>query len=248
MTGVQTCALPICFPVTINTSDYLGTNFNKKNPITQNDIVVTFDGKNNVIISGILEEESDYKSENSYLYNFYRNRLFRVNTMPQTNIQRGKIIIGSQVLYPSIQKDIIKLINENDANKRIKLATQECESGKYFYELRNKELTYKYCKSPTSSISVFQETPIYLEDWEDLQYIKANIGDKAYVKKNGAWYEYYYQGDSSIKWIPTGLGNELTSVDDGLTVEDRILSYIPDSKDLLLRRDGGCMLANGQLS
>ena len=232
----------------LSTSDYLGTNFNKKNPITQNDIVVTFDGKNNVIISGILEEESDYKkSENSYLYNFYRNRLFRVNTMPQTNLQKGKIIIGSQVLYPSIQKDIIKLINENDANKRIKLATQECESGKYFYELRNKELTYKYCKSPTSSISVFQETPIYLEDWEDLQYIKANIGDKAYVKKNGAWYEYYYQGDCSIKWIPTGLGNELTSVDDGLTVEDRILSYIPDSKDLLLRRDGGCMLANGDI-
>ena len=232
----------------LSTSDYLGTNFNKKNPITQNDIVVTFDGKNNVIISGILEEESDYKkSENSYLYNFYRNKLFRVNTMPQTNVQKGKIIIGSQVLYPSIQKDIIKLINENDANKRIKLATQECESGKYFYELRNKELTYKYCKSPTSSISVFQETPIYLEDWEDLQYIKANIGDKAYVKKNGAWYEYYYQGDSSIKWIPSGLGNELTSVDDGLTVEDRILSYIPDSKDLLLRRDGGCMLANGDI-
>lgn len=231
----------------LSTSDYLGTNFNKKNPITQNDIVVTFTGKNNVIISGILEKESDYKSENSYLYNFYRNRLFRVNTMPQTNVQKGKIIIGSQVLYPSIQKDIIKLINENDANKRIKLATQECESGKYFYELRNKELTYKYCKSPTSSISVFQETPIYLEDWEDLQYIKANIGDKAYVKKNGAWYEYYYQGDSSIKWIPTGLGNELTSVDDGLTVEDRILSYIPDSKDLLLRRDGGCMLANGDI-
>ena len=231
----------------LSTSDYLGTNFNKKNPITQNDIVVTFDGKNNVIISGILEKESDYKSENSYLYNFYRNRLFRVNTMPQTNLQKGKIIIGSQVLYPSIQKDIIKLINENDANKRIKLATQECESGKYFYELRNKELTYKYCKSPTSSISVFQETPIYLEDWEDLQYIKANIGDKAYVKKNGAWYEYYYQGDSSIKWIPSGLGNELTSVDDGLTVEDRILSYIPDSKDLLLRRDGGCMLANGDI-
>jgi len=187
----------------LSTSDYLGTNFNKKNPITQNDIVVTFDGKNNVIIYGILEEESDYKkSENSYLYNFYRNRLFRVNTMPQTNVQKGKIIIGSQVLYPSIQKDIIKLINENDANKRIKLATQECESGKYFYELRNGELTYKYCKTPTSSISVFQEAPIYLEDWEDLQYIKANIGDKAYVKKNGAWYEYYYQGDSSIKWIP----------------------------------------------
>lgn len=167
----------------LSTSDYLGTNFNKKNPIDQNDIVVTFDGKNNVIIYGILEEEGDYKSEKDYLYNFYRNRLFRVNTMPQTNIQRGKIIIGSQVLYPSIQKDIIKLINENDANKRIKLATQECESGKYFYELRNKELTYKYCKSPTSSISVFQETPIYLEDWEDLQYIKANIGDKACEKK-----------------------------------------------------------------
>lgn len=229
------------------TSDYLGTNFNKKNPITQNDIVVTFDLKNNAFIKGILEKDSDYKIDNGYLYNFYSNKLFRVNTIATTDVSKANLLIGSQVLYSPIQKEITKLINENDANKRIKLATQECEAGKYFYELRNGELTYKYCKTPTSSISVFQEAPIYLEDWEDLQYIKANIGDKAYVKKNGSWYEYYYQGDASTKWIPSGLGDELTSVDDGLTVEDRILSYIPNAKDLLLRRDGGCMLANGDI-
>ena len=55
----------------------------------------------------------------------------------------------------------------------------------------------------------------------------------------------YYQGDSSIKWIPTGLGNELTSVDDGLTVEDRIFILYTWFKRFTFRRDGGCMLANG---
>ncbi len=229
------------------TSDYLGTNFNKKNPLTQNDIVVTFDAKNNVFIKGVLEKDSDYKSDNGYLYNFYSNKLFRVNTISPTDTLKANLLIGTQVLYPKIQRDIVKLINENDTNKRIKLSTQECESGKYFYELRNGELTYKYCKSPTKIITVYQEAPIYLEDWEDLQYIKANIGDKAYVKKNGTWYEYYYQGDSTTKWIPSGLGDVLTSVDDQIDVEDRILSYIPDAKDLLLRRDGGCMLANGDI-
>ena len=147
------------------TSDYLGTNFNKKNPLTQNDIVVTFDVKNNVFIKGILEKNSDYRIDNGYLYNFYSNKLFRVNTISPADTSKTNLLIGSQVIYPSIQKDIIKLINENNTNKRIKLSTQECEAGKYFYELRNSELTYKYCKTPTLSISVYQDAPIYFEDW-----------------------------------------------------------------------------------
>lgn len=36
--------------------DYLGVNFNKKNPITSNDIVVTFDANNNAYIKGAVEE------------------------------------------------------------------------------------------------------------------------------------------------------------------------------------------------
>lgn len=227
--------------------DYLGVNFNKKNSLTSNDIKVNFDSKNNVFILGSLEEEAQYKTDNNYLYDFYINKIYRVNTISPLNKTKEKLLIGSQIIYSSTQKEIVSLITQNDTNKKIKLSTQNCESGKYFYELRDNELTYKYCKTPTYPITVYQDAPIYLENWEDLEFVKGNIGDKAYVKKNGSWYEYYYQGDSTTKWIPQGMGDVLTSVDENLDLEDRILSYIPDSKDLVLRRDGGCMLANGDI-
>jgi hypothetical protein len=226
---------------------YLGSNFNKNNPLTTEDIKVIFDSKNSAFIQGVYEEITKYNSDNNYLYNFYVNKIFRVNTVPPVNITKEKLLIGSQIKYNDIQKDIVSLINENNSDKKIKLSTASCESGKYFYELRNGILTYKYCKASDVSIEVYQEAPIYLEDWEDLQYVRANIGDKAYVKKNGSWYEYYYQGEASIKWIASGIGDALTSVDDTLDLADRILSYIPDSKDLVFRRDGGCMLANGDI-
>ena len=50
--------------------DYLGVNFNKKNPITSNDIVVTFDANNNAYIKGAIEKEVNYQDEYKYLYNF----------------------------------------------------------------------------------------------------------------------------------------------------------------------------------
>ena len=229
------------------TEEYLGINFNKTNPLTNENMEIAFDSKNTAYIKGVIKEESEYESDNKYLYNFYINKLFRVNTIAPFDTTKEKLTIGSQILYSDIQKEIVSLITENDANKKIKLSNQECVSNLYFYELDNGKLIYKYCKSASSSVEVYQESPIYLEDWEDLQYIKANIGDKAYVKKNGTWYEYYYQGDASIKWIATGIGDALTSNDDSLDLEDRILSYIPDSKDLVFRRDGGCMLANGDI-
>ena len=231
----------------LSTKEYLGTNFNKINPLTNEDMEITFDTKNTAYIKGVIKEESEYETDNKYLYNFYVNKLFRVNTIPPFDTTKEKITIGSQILYSDIQKEIISLINENDTNKKIKLSNQDCVSDLYFYELNNGKLIYKYCKSASSSIEVYQEAPIYLEDWEDLQYVKANIGDKAYAKKNGTWYEYYYQGDSSIKWIAAGIGDALTSNNTDLDLEDRILSYIPKSKDLVFRRDGGCMLANGDI-
>ncbi len=229
------------------TEEYLGINFNKTNPLTNENMEIAFDSKNTAYIKGVIKEESEYESDNKYLYNFYINKLFRVNTIAPFDTTKEKLTIGSQILYSDIQKEIVSLITENDTSKKIKLSNQECVSNLYFYELDNGKLIYKYCKSASSSIEVYQESPIYLEDWEDLQYIKANIGDKAYVKKNGTWYEYYYQGDASIKWIATGIGDALTSTDYSLDLEDRILSYIPDSKDLVFRRDGGCMLANGDI-
>lgn len=234
----------------LETPEYLGVNFNKTNPITSKEIKVIFDTnddkKNSAYILGVIEKESEYKQEYNYLYNFYTNKVFRVNTIPPIDITKEKLVLGALVLYGDIQKQIVSVLNETNP-KDIKLSNQPCNVDEYFYELNNGKLTYKFCRTDYS-FDIYQEAPIYLENWEDLAYVKANIGDKAYVKKNNSWYEYYYQGDvDSDRWIPTGTGDSSTVLDNELSIEDRILSYIPDSKDLVLRKDGGCMLANGDI-
>lgn len=226
--------------------DYLGTNFNKINPITNKEIIITFDTKNNAFIKGAIEKEADYKEEYNYLYNFYTNKVFRVNTIPPKTILKADLAKGTQVLYNNIQKEIAILITNNDT--KIFLPTQNCEIKKYFYELGNEKLTYKYCKENGIALEVFQNSPIYLEDWDDLQYIKGEIGATAFVKKNGEWYEYYYQGNSGEHWIPVGEGEKLSSEqqEESQYIE-KISSYIPNAKDLFIRQSGGCMLANGDI-
>lgn len=225
------------------TSDYLGTNFNRYNPMTKQNISVIFDTNNSAFIKGVFEAENQHKAEYNYLYNFYINKIFRVNTIPPKNNTKAELVKGSLVLYNSIQNEIVKVINRN--TNKIFLPTQACEVGNYYYELKNEKLIYKYCKTATSSIEVYQESPVYLDNLDDLKYIKIEIGEKAYVKDGISWYEYYYEGNGS--WIPLGTGRTTGQVNDEISIEDRILSYIPDAKDLVLRRDGGCMLANGDI-
>ena len=225
------------------TSDYLGTNFNRYNPMTKQNISVVFDSNNSAFIKGVFEAENQHKAEYNYLYNFYINKIFRVNTIPPKNNTKAELVKGSLVLYNSIQNEIVKVINRN--TNKIFLPTQACEIGNYYYELKNEKLIYKYCKTATSSIEVYQESPVYLDNLDDLKYIKIEIGEKAYVKDGISWYEYYYEGNGS--WIPLGTGRTTGQVNDEISIEDRILSYIPDAKDLVLRRDGGCMLANGDI-
>ena len=56
----------------LETSEYLGTNFNKINPLTKANIVVVFDSTtNNAFIKGAIEAENKYSAEYNYLYNFY---------------------------------------------------------------------------------------------------------------------------------------------------------------------------------
>lgn len=225
------------------TSSYLGTNFNKYNPITKQDIAVTFDSNNIAFIKGVFLDDKNYTSELNYLYNFYINKIFRVNTIPPKNNTKAELVKGSQVLYSKIQNEIVNIINEN--KNKIFLPTQDCEIGNYYYELKNESLIYKYCKTAISSIEIYQTAPIYLDNLDDLKYIRVEIGEKAYVKDGISWYEYYYEGNGS--WIPLGTGRTTGQINDQLSIEDRILSYIPDAKDLVLRRDGGCMLANGDI-
>lgn len=238
----------------LETAEYLGTNFNKTNPLTNSNIMVTFDSKNNAFIKGAIETTTNYNSEYNYLYNFYTNKVFRVNTIPPINITKEKLVLGSQVLYNDIQKDILSVLNETTPLD-IKFPNQICTSGKYFYELSNEKLTYKYCKTANpanTAIQVYQEEPIYTENDEDLQYIIGEIGAKAYVKIGTSWYEKYFIGLENGKslWSASettgGATNEPVSLG-GQSVEQKVLSYIPNSKDLMLRRDGGCMLANGDI-
>lgn len=178
------------------TSDYLGTNFNRYNPMTkQDDISVIFDTNNSAFIKGVFEAENQHKAEYNYLYNFYINKIFRVNTIPPKNNTKAELVKGSLVLYNSIQNEIVKVINRN--TNKIFLPTQACEIGNYYYELKNEKLIYKYCKTATSSIEVYQESPVYLDNLDDLKYIKIEIGEKAYVKDGISWYEYYYEGNGS---------------------------------------------------
>jgi hypothetical protein len=224
--------------------EYLGSNFNKYNPILKSDILVEFDSKNNAYIKGAITETTEYKEEYKYLYNFYTNKVFRVNTIAPVDITDTNLVNGSLVIYSDLQQKIINLLNDSQS---ILYPSQNCTEGTYFYELQDDELIYKYCKAASYKIEVYQKEPVYVEEDDDLSYIKSDIGSKAYVRKNGFWYEYYYQGDTNSPWIPTGSGSILTENLDNTTIEDRILSYIPDSKALTIKEAGGCMLANGDI-
>ena len=245
----------------LETAEYLGTNFNKTNPITSKEIKIVFDTtenkKNSAYILGVIEQQSEYKKEYDYLYNFYTNKVFRVNTIPPTNITKEKLVLGSQILYNDIQKEIVSVLNETNP-KDIKLSNQvkDCIANKYFYELINGRLIYRYCKADNSSIEVYQKEPIYSENQDDLDYIITDIGAKAYVRIGtpAAWYEKYFIGigtNGKSVWSDsetTGSNNnEPVEVGDSQNIQDILLSYIPNSKDLMLRRDGGCMLANGDI-
>ena len=223
---------------------YLGKNFTKTNPFTKNQLIVIFDEENNSFIKGILEEEIKFRTDYNYLYSFYNNNQFRVNTQSPQDNTKEKLFLGSQVLYGKLQEEIRK---ELHAGEKILFDGQTCIKDEYFYEIRNGKLIYKNCREGYS-IDVYQESPIYLEDSEDLNYVKAKIGDKAYVQKNGEWFEYYYQGSVLNPWISVGDGTALTSkVEDEEAFDEKILKYIPNAKDLVIRQSGGCMLANGDI-
>lgn len=228
----------------LKVKDYLGADFDIKNPFTNNNIVVKFDDNNNCFINGILESESKYNTQINYLYNFYINKVFRVNTLPPKDNSKTKLLIGSQIIYGKLQEDIRKKLKAGDT---ILFDSQACTQNTYFYELRNQELIYKYCRN-NYSINVYQESPIYLEDSSDLPFIRAKIGDVAYVQKKGEWFEYYYQGRVGIPWIPVGEGEKFANQqEEEQGYEQKVLNYIPNAKDLVIRQSGGCMLSNGDI-
>ena len=225
--------------------EYLGVNFNKKNPFkTNSDIKVKFDNEKNAYIFSIVENISDYKNEYKYLYNLYNNANFRINTQAPKDNESNSMILGLRIKYLDIQEKIVSLLNQNQT---ILFDWENCTKNQYFYELKNNELIYKYCKE-NYSVEVYAKEPIYVENFEDLSIIKTQIGSKASVKNGTQWFEYYYQGDVSTPWIPLGLGEDsYTKVMEDVDIQEIILNYKYDSKDIILRNNGGCILANGDI-
>lgn len=225
--------------------EYLGENFNKKNPFkTNSDIKVKFDNENNAYIFSIVESSSDYKSEYKYLYNLYNNANFRINTQAPKDNEQNSMILGLKIKYLTPQSNIVNLLTNGQT---ILFDWENCTADEYFYELKNNELTYKYCRGDYS-IEVYAKEPIYVESFEDLSIIKTKIGSKASVKNGSQWFEYYYQGDVSTPWIPLGLGqNSITKVIEDVDLQELILNYKYNSKDIVLRANGGCALTNGDI-
>lgn len=227
------------------TEEYLGENFSKIGSMTNHDLNVEFEGKNIYIHSfGDLSKSSEYNKHQRYLYNFYIDRKFRTNTQPSRSHTQNSMREGTLILLGETQNQIVQHLKNDDY---VRLDTQDCPNLNEYYELKSGKLTLKYCKDDSTSVKVYQEEPIYLEDAENLKYIKAKIGSTAYANKNGNWYEYYYQGDVSIPWVPKGSGEVVIGENTDDTMEDKIISYIPNSKDIIFSHDGGCMLANGDI-
>ena len=131
-----------------------------------------------------------------------------------------------------------------------------CKQASHLKARKNKLLHYNFlylkeflyhCYLLQSHLLVFeyQNGPIFLEDIDDLNRIIVNQGEKAYVKDGLQYAEYYFEGDGG--WISVGTGETTKQVNNDLTFEDRVLNYIPKAKDLVLKQDGGCMLANGDI-
>ena len=243
--------------------NYIDSNFNKISPITNKEIVVNFDkDTNSAFIVSLIEKAENYKDEHKYLYEFYTNNNFRVNTLAATieddKTKKENLVKGTQIIYDTVQRDIVNVINDKE---KIFLENKKCTTNEYFYELANEKLTYKYCRTNDKDankpikITVYQESPIILDEElgvADLKYIKANIGDVAFVKKGNDWLEYYFHGETVVQgqegtWSETDkIKKELKEQSDE-NYEQKVASYIPNAKDFYIRQGGGCYLANGDI-
>ena len=250
---------------------YLDSNFNKISPFTNSDIIVNFDeATNSAFIVSLIKNKDDYKDEHKYLYDFYTNSNFRVNTsaanIKDEELKKENLAKGTQILYNNIQKEIINIINENnskpiDERELIFLENQTCSINKYFYELSNEKLTYKYCRKNDKDlnnpikITVYQNSPIILDEElgvGDLKYIKANIGDTAFVKKINEWVEFYFHGETLTQgqegtWSEKDKIKKEIKTQADENYDQKIASYIPNAKDFYIRQGGGCYLANGDI-
>lgn len=227
------------------TDEYLGINFDKTNPYTNKGLVVSFTN-NHILIKGLIEKTTDYKNEHKYLYNLYTDSKFRVNTIAPKTSQSADILLGTQILYGDLQKEIAKILFDS---KKIFLENATCDKDEYFYELANQKLTYKYCKSDGTKLTVYQDPPIYLNNFEDLKIVKANIGDTAFVEKDTEILEYYFHSEqvNDNYWVKVQKPNieKLpTTLED---YKNKILTYIPNAKDIYIRQSIGCYLANGDI-
>ncbi|OCL81750.1 RCC1-like domain-containing protein [Arcobacter porcinus] len=218
----------------------LGNSFEIfKNPITNKNLQIEYLKNGRFVIKAMINDDSKYNEKNRFAYNFYIDQNYRVNTQAPLNNSEEEMSKGTFIKYNNLQKDIMELYLKGEKIQK----TSECKSNGYFWQVVNNELIYKYCNNLNRSITVYQKYPIYLEDSKQRDFLKAEIGDKLYTK-DGLWGEYFF-GIDNDGWSNINRRNDKKNSD--MCLEERILNYIPESKDLAIRKDGGCMLANGDI-
>ncbi|OCL95844.1 hypothetical protein [Aliarcobacter thereius] len=218
----------------------LGNSFEIfKNPITNKNLQIEYLKNGRFVINSMINEDSKYNDKNKFAYNFYIDPNYRVNTQAPLTNNEDDMSKGTFIKYNNLQKRIMDLYLKGERIQK----SSECKSNGYFWQLVNNDLIYKYCNNLNKTITVYQKYPLYLEDAKQRDYLKAEIGDKIYTK-DGLWGEFFFGVDND-GWSNVSRRNDKKNSD--MCLEERILNYIPESKDLLIRKDGGCMLANGDI-
>lgn len=246
----------------LKTNNYLGANFGLTNPLTKEDIALTINNTKNK--NQIFFKMPSFNLNQRYLQNFYTNPIFRVNTLPAKASNPNSpytFDIPAKVKYASLQKDVIRKINDG---KTIQPYSKiKCPSGENYYELYNGQLTLKYCKdanNTNNSIKVYQKGPIFLDQTNknDIKHIKSKIGTKVYITNGDKTKEYIYQGSlktdeqSTItsNWKELNFENSSSSNAYSINnpeIEKEIENYKKVAQPLIIRHYGGCYLNRGDV-
>ena len=233
----------------LKTPNYLGVNFNIINVYTQENVEVYFEN-NYAYIQGAIYNPEEYEETKKYVYTYYADDIYRINTFAPKDITPINLAKGALVKYGNLQKEIIQIINNSDDPFS---TSATCTPGTKFYEIYGEQLLYKYCKAPYDTFDIYQDgvKTITAQSLQDLRLMQAPIGTPAYVKTDGKWEEYYYQGNiEETNWIKKEdvVKNEFEDNPGGGNGYSALpVEVAAGIKELIIRPDQGCYLAGGDI-
>lgn len=219
----------------------LGDKFKDfKNPFNDKNLQIEILPNQRVVVKSMVLDDVPYKQSENFVYNFYIDQNFRINTQAPISNKKEDLQKGTFIKYHSLQKKILEKIAKGE---RVQKVSSKCGSTGNFWQIEKNDLVYKYCDSNQNTINVYSSYPKYIEDNKQRDFIKGEIGDKIYTKDN--YMGEFLFGIDGDGWSIVNRRNDRKNSD--LCLEERILNYIPQAKDLVIRSNGGCMLANGDI-